>query len=257
MRLWLGIAVLLFATAARAQSTAPAEDTPVATVVVPVVGTVLGVNDVQWRTDVELVNEFPSEVNVGLTLPTAPGEPSIFLTLGPGERQRFTNLVGEAFGMDSVLSPLVVMTLGRRSVTIRATVYGVRGTETFRPQPIAVDYASGYYPLRNLQGLSFSDAFRTNVGLVNLSEEPAEFLIALQKLAGRNVATTRAVLPPRSLWHAPIQMLFPMITKGDDFAIVVETGSANTYIYASVIENETNNATFVRGQVAAPPLGGP
>ncbi|HEX7151794.1 MAG TPA: hypothetical protein VF618_09930 [Thermoanaerobaculia bacterium] len=252
MKLWLGIALLLSWTAVvRAQ---PADETPVATVVVPIVGTVLGVNNVQWRTDVELINEFPSEVNVGLTLPTAAGEPAIFLTLGPGERQHFVDVVGEAFGLDSVLSPLVVMTMGRRSVTIRATVYGVRGTDVFKPQPIAVDYTTSYYPLRNLQGLSFSDAFRTNVGLVNLSDQPAEFLLALQKLAGRNVATTRAVLPPRSLWHAPIQMLFPMITKGDDFAIVVETASAETHVYASVIENETNTATFVRGQVAAQSL---
>jgi hypothetical protein len=84
---------------------------------------------------------------------------------------------------------------------------------------------------------------------VNLGDKEAMFVIAAQRLPGRNLAVARVPLPPYSLWHVPIQMLFPLITKGDDFSLVVETSSAETYIYASVIENETNSATFVQPQV--------
>lgn len=238
------------ASAQDAKATAP----PVATVVVPVVGSINGANDVRWKTDIELVNDFGTETTVSLMLPTAPEQPFLMTTIGPHESMRFADVIGEAFGIESALSPLVVSTMGRRSVTIRATVYGVRGTQIFPPQPITINYSSTGYPLRRLQGLSFSDDYRTNVGLVNLSEREIEFTIGLQRLPGRNVAITHIPVPANSLLHMSIQSLFPLITSGDDFSLVVETGAADTYVYASVIENATNSAKFVQGTVAAASL---
>jgi len=218
-------------------------------VVVPVVGSVIGANEVHWRTALELINDGRSEVTVAVTLMTAPDQPAMLTTIGPGERMAFTDIVTEAFGMDAVLSPLVIETLGRRSVTVHASAYGVREDKVFKPEPIAVNYGSTWYPIRVLQGLSFTDAFRTNVGLVNLGEKATTFVIGVQRLPGRNLAIARVPMPPMSMWHVPIQQLFPMITKGDDFSLVVETRDPETYVYASVVENETNSATFVQPQV--------
>jgi len=218
-------------------------------VVVPVVGSVIGANDVHWRTALELVNDSRAEVTVAVTLMTAPDQPAMLTTIGPGDRVAFTDVVTEAFGADAVLSPLVVETLGRRSVTVRATAYGVRQDKVFKPEPITVNYGATWFPIRVLQGLSFSDTFRTNIGLVNLGEKATTFIIGVQRLPGRNLAVARVPMPPFSMWHVPIQQLFPMITKGEDFSLVVETSDAETYVYASVIENETNSATFVQPQV--------
>jgi hypothetical protein len=248
MRSILLILLLAAAIGARAQEQ---EETVITSVVVPVVGSVLGPNAVIWKTDVELVNDFPSDTTVSLMLPTAPEQPVIVTTLGPGGRVRFADVVGEAFGMDAVLSPLLVKTLGRRSISIRATVYGLRDGKLIPPQPIPIDYGPSYFPQRVLDGLSFNDARRTNVGLANLGEQPAEFTLALQRLPGRNLAISRVVLPPSSLWHDAVQAMFPMITKGDDFTVVVETSSRETHVYASVIENETSSAKFVRARVGS------
>ena len=244
---WVILALLLGSASASAQSATPPV---VTTVVVPVVGSVTGANDVRWKTDIELVNDFKSDALVSLMLPTAPEQPFIMTPIPAGGSMRFTDVVGEAFGMDGALSPLVVTTQGRRSITIHATVYGVRGTEIFKPQPIAVNYGTAYHPLRVLQGLSFSDDYRTNLGLVNLSDKPVEFHLALQKIPGRNLALTHIPLPPNSMWHVAIQFVFPLITAGDDFSIVVECSDPDTYVYASVIENATNAATFVQPSVA-------
>jgi hypothetical protein len=46
-----------------------------------------------------------------------------------------------------------------------------------------------------------------------------------------------------------IQSLFPMISKGDDFTVVIETISRDTYVYASVIDNE-HTGRFVPPRVA-------
>ena len=66
-----------------------------------------------------------------------------------------------------------------------------------------------------------------------------------------NISVARLSLPPNSLSHTPIQILFPLITKGDDFSVVVETSSANTYVYGSVIENATSEARFIAPAIGA------
>src|SRR5262249_52898185 len=150
--------------------------------------------------------------------------------------------------IEQALAPLETETFDTsRSVRVPATVYGVRGTDLISPEPIPVDDGSGaYHPQRALNGLSFSDTFRTNIGLANLGTTAATFTLALQRLADRNLALTRITLQPNSLTHVSIQSLFPMITSGDDFTVVVETGSRDTYIYASVIDNITSEARFIQ-----------
>jgi hypothetical protein len=221
-------------------------------VIVPVVGSVNGPGGIRWKTDIELRNDFKSDATISLTLPTAPDQPVIITRIPPGEGIRFGDVVNEAFGIDSALSPLVIETLGNRSITVRATTYAVRGSDVSPPQPIAVQYGNPFTPMRLLPGLSFSDEFRTNIGLANLSDASAEFVLALQRLAGRNLAVARMVVPPSSLVHVPLQTLFPLITSGIDFSVIVETAAPETYVYASVIENATNAARFVQPAFGAP-----
>ena len=128
---------------------------------------------------------------------------------------------------------------------VAANVYAVHGTDVTRPEPIPIAYGDATYPQRRLDGLSFSDAFRTNVGLVNLGDKEASFTLALQRVSGRNIAVARVTLPPNSLLHQSVQALFPVITRGDDFTVVVETASPSTYVYASVIDNATSNVVKV------------
>ena len=251
MRLCLALALLLGASAATAQTEAE-QNPPVTTVVVPVVGSVPGVNGVQWKTDVELRNDFKTEVTVALTMPVTAEANVALLSIEPGATLRLTDIAA-ALGVENGLSPLLVQTSGRRSVTIRATAYGTRGTEMFPPQPIAINYGPSYFPVRVLRGLSFSDAYRTNIGLANLGTTMAEFTLALQRLPGRNLAVARISLPPNSLWHMSIQSAFPLITSGDNFSVVVEAASPDTHIYASVIENATNSARFVQPSLGASP----
>ena len=47
-----------------------------------------------------------------------------------------------------------------------------------------------------------------------------------------------------------MQSLFPMITKGDDFTVLVETSAPDTYVYASVVDNETNQTHFIQPSIS-------
>ena len=257
-RFVLIVASLFAAAVAAAQTPPPAEappeaELPSATVMVPVVGKVFGAGSVQWRTDVDLINNLGHDVMVMLSLPTAPDEPVILFPLPAGATQRFPDVIA-SFSMDRALSPLMVKTLNsKQPIRVAATVYAVKLDDqtTTHPEPIAVAYADAFYPLRALYGLSFSDSFRTNIGLANLGDRPALFTIALQRVTGRNIAVTQITVPPGTLWHTSIQALFPLITKGDDFSLLIETGYHDTYVYASVIENATNDARFIQPAIGA------
>ena len=239
----LALLMMLVCSAAGAQEA----DQPSGTsrVIVPVVGNVTGPNDVHWRSDVELRNDSRNDVTVVLTMPAAPDANFVMLPMAAGAVIRM-NDVASALGVENGLSPLVVQTNSRRSVTVFAAAYGTRGDETYTPQPIAIAYGNTYFPVRVLRDLSFSSDYRTNIGLVNLGTATADFVLALQRVPGRNVAVTRITLPVNSLWHMSIQSAFPLITAGDHFSVVVESSSQDTYCYASVIANSTNVARFVQ-----------
>lgn len=221
-------------------------------VLVPIVGSVVGANDVRWKTGVQLHNDTREEMFVALRLPTAPDSQAVAFTLPPGATQTFNDVVPEAFGIDAALSPMQVETMGPRSVRVTASVYAVSSAGVTKPEPIPIAYREASYPVRTLHGLSFSDAFRTNVGLVNLSDHDASFTLALQRISGRNIAVARLTLPSKSLSHTSIQNLFPLITKGDDFMVVIETSAASTYVYGSVIDNASSDARFVQPTIGAP-----
>lgn len=234
-----------------AAGAAAADDVQMQTTVVPVVGSVFGPSMIRWKTDLEVVNDTGSDTDVALELASAPESPAILFTLGRGQSQRFPDLIANAFGLDLALSPLRVTNSGRRAVTLHANVYAVMGTETSPLQPIAVYDSRSVYPSRVLDNLDFSDDSRTNIGLVNFGERDADFVLALQRIPGRNVAVSHLRVSSGALVHIAIQSVFPLISKGTGFTVVVETGAPDTYVYASVIESATNAGRFVAARIGS------
>jgi hypothetical protein len=231
-------------------SAGPAAAQEVATAVVPVVGSVVGATMVRWKTDVEIVNDTGQDVDFSMELPLAPELAEMATTLGRGQSLRYPDLTGQLFGLDHVLSPLVVRTFGRRSVTVRARVYAIRdGGEPSSPEPIQTFVGAAFYPVRILDGLAFSKDFRTNIGLVNFGQRDADFVLALQRIPGRTIAVAPVRVRAGSMVHTSIQSLFPLISEGSGFSVVVETAAPETYVYASVIESATHAGTFVAPRV--------
>lgn len=242
--------ILLLLASASYAAEAPPQNV---SVLVPIVGSVVGINNVRWKTDIDLYNDTKSEANVMLSLPTAPEQPFIMVAIAPGAGQHFNDIVASTFGMDATLSPLKITTIeSARSVRVLASVYGVRDTDVTLPEPIALTNGTMYSPLRSLNGLSFSDTFRTNVGLANLGDSDALFTLALQRVPGRNVAVTSVKVTSNTLVQTSVQSLFPMITMGEDFTVLVETSSADTYIYASVVANDTNQMHYIQPAIGTP-----
>lgn len=247
-----GALIVMFLAAAAAGGQPPRADQagpPTATAVVPVVSNMVGFAGIRWKADVTVLNDTGGAVDVAMELPAAPDAPAIFLTLEPGQVQRFTDFFGQAFGLEGVLSPLRVTTGGRRSVSVTANVYALLPSGASPVQSVPTYYTSSFYPARTLDDLAFSDDERTNVGLVNLSDREVDFLLALQRLPGRSLAVTHVRVAPGAIVHQAVQLLFPMISKGSGFRVVVETSVPDTIVYASVIDNYSHEARFVTARI--------
>jgi len=237
------LALLLLAAGVGAQE--------VSTAIIPVVGSVDGPANIRWLTDVELSNQTSLPLDVAIELTATPDAPLFLFTLAPGQMQRFTDVFGQAFGLQSGLSPLRVTTGARHSVNIRAAAYAVSPADgSVSPmQPIIVYGENTFYPIRILDGLAFSEDSRTNLGLINFGEQDADFVLALQKVPGRDIAVSRIRVGAGSLAHMSIQSLFPLIAEGSGFSVVVETLDRDTHVYASVIDSATNGAVFVAPRI--------
>jgi hypothetical protein len=237
--LWI---VLLLPATLSAQET----DNAVSRSLVPVVGSIQGMKNVRWRTDVRLYNPHKKDLEVVLTLPGVAGEPFLLTTISAGQTIWFNDVVRDAFGLSEALSPLLVQTLHSQPVSVLATIQGetVEG-KSVRAQPEPTIQHQSFSSRAVLHSLAYSDDQRTNVGLANLSEVSGTFTLALQRLAGRNVATQEIVVPPGSLVQLPLNLIFPSVTKGDGFVMIVDIPNSLSYAYASVLDNETHSGSFV------------
>lgn len=237
----LAIVFSLLAATTRAQN-----QTAVSTIVLPAVANIRGLNGVEWRTDVVIRNEHAVDLEIILTLATAPQEPFFMTALAAGQSMNLVDVVRQTFGLSEMISPLVIQTLGPRSPTVGVSIYAVGEGGLSNPEFVPVVYGRMPASLQSLDSLSVNEAYRTNIGIVNLSESPVEFSLSLQRVEGRSLAVRAMSLPPRSIIQAPIQAIFPVITEGDNFRVLIESSADSTYCYASVIDNVDHHAVFVR-----------
>ena len=226
----------------------PEEPLIVSRAVVPVIGQREGFAGILWRSDVALHNDSPEAVTVVVSpLPI----PELFQmrTLAPGESVVMENVAADSFGIARGVTPLLIQTLARRSVTIYATAYGILEGRPTPRQIIPVLYDELPPSVQQLSSLAMNESLRTNIGLVNLGDEPALFTLALQRLAGRPLATQALIVPPTSSVHVPLNALFPLVTEGDDLTLLVDTLGPRTYAYASVVRNDTHEAYFIQPRI--------
>jgi hypothetical protein len=221
-----------------------AQEAGMSSATVPVVGAVIGLDQIAWRTDIALRNDAAYAVEVVLTLPGVPDDPFFFTTIPAGGTISLPDVARSTFGSVGRLSPLRVTTLAPASVTVAAVVQGLTPDGPTEPQVLTVQYGETRSMLEAISGITINETFRTNLGLVNPTEEDALIVLALQKVAGRNIAVVRQSIPPLTHVQLPIQDFFPLLSEGENLTIVVEHTNPRAYVYASVIANATGNARY-------------
>jgi hypothetical protein len=212
--------------------------------VVPVVGYVVGLGEVQWTTELAMSNPHGSEITVGLTL-MGGNEPFFLTTLAPGQTLAAGELVGGVLGAPGSISILEIGSMGVGPVSVGIRVIGYRKGGVVAVQPIPVYSSTLPFTRQRLDGLAVNEQFRTNIGIANSGDEPGVVTLALRRIGDRDIAFATVPVPPRSLLHWPVGRYFPLLTEGTGLTVVAEPSSGEIIVYASVISNSTHDARFV------------
>ena len=220
-------------------------------VVVPVVAKVLGAAGTSWRSDVRIFNGGPAAETVVLTYRTYTGgqlaEEAISEQVPAGKVLAIDDVVG-ALGRDGESGTLTVEADdGSAELVVTSRTYNATLGGTYGQFVPAVANGSESATVLHLER---SNAFRSNLGIAELSGSPAAVTWRLRDGSGALLGTRTVELEPHEL--VQVNDLFGAVGAGDrDNArvdIIVTSGPGAVAAYGSVVDNRTGDAIFVPAQ---------
>jgi PKD repeat protein len=225
---------------------------------VPVAAQTGGVGGTSWRTELTLFNPGADAATVTMLFLPAAGGNLLTRALFLPARQSITyeNALLDVFGVASGAGAIAVETsaIGARPdlrITSRTFTGSARGTYGQAVPDVKADALDGTLYLTALQS---SDAYRTNVGLVNRASETVTTAVTLYTFSGGELATKTLSLDASSFQQLPLVSLFPEIDgqAHDVLSMRVASTVANAVsVYASVVDNATQDPIYVHAVPSA------
>ncbi len=215
-------------------------------VVVPAVAHTAGVGGTQWRSDVEVLNPGTSAVEYRLELLTGEVVASAPFTLAAGEARRHADVVASVFARSGSAALRVVALSGEVAVVSRTFTAGDNGSFGQGVPAVAADAPAGSQ-LLTLPSLAESDAFRTNLGLVNAGDASLTAQVTLYRGDGSVVASFDREVPATSL--VSLNGVFARAGVDDlasGYAVVsCDPPGTGLLAWASVVDNQSGDPSFV------------
>ena len=219
-------------------------------VLIPAVYRGAGANGTQWRTEIAISNiagPYTTPVQTTITLHRDNGEThEVRMPLAPMEVIQVEDAL---FGWYSIESGggIVRVTWAdapNSRIVARARVYNV-GEHGQYGQPVPGIDVVNMPTQHNLIGLSGVDGNRTNVGISNPHTVDAMVFVSLYDTSGSERGGFATVIPARSVRQ--YNDIFSAFQTGPLHAALVRVSSWNVpiYAYASIVRNDTGDATFV------------
>lgn len=224
-------------------------------VVVPAVARVHGAGGEFFQSDVAIFNTSAVQRSVELVLVQGAieGKRRVATTIGPHEMLDLPDVVGTTFGLDEAVGALRVEcpTPCRLLAVSRTYATGSEGTYgQFIPGLAWHDSASRGLsgPVRRVLYLEKSEAFRSNVGFVEVMGLDASVDLTLRDDVGAILATATIVVNRDS--HRQINDIFAFLgvdTIGAANLEIVMGSEARVFVYGSVIDNQSSDPVFLPG----------
>lgn len=240
----------LSSTATRTRTLTVSPDIKPFRSLVPVSAQTPGAGDTNWRTELTLFNASEFSVDVRLDyLPDAGSRGSRQLNLRAGESVTFASVLFDLFGLASgagaifveATNPLATPSLKIASRTFTTSPAGTYGL--FVPGEIS---PSGE-PYLYVTGLAANTSFRTNIGLVNNSDQTIGISITSFDESGAPLGQSSTSLEPRRFRQTALTTLFPSTEFPDgpiSLRITASVPSALT-AYASCVDNLSHDPTYM------------
>ncbi|HEX7155452.1 MAG TPA: hypothetical protein VF618_28560 [Thermoanaerobaculia bacterium] len=248
--------------------------TPDNALIIPSVGHLDGANS-RWQSDIRITNTFEQGMRYLLTFTPAGAQPkSTTVEVAPGATIALDDIVRNWYGIgslgDSANGLLEIRSaeaqnpnqpMSRVAVASSRT-YNVTKSGTLGQYIPAIPFSSfigrvadgaALPQLLSLQQIAQSDAYRTNLGLVEASGQPASVLVNVFNGAGERVLQLPLELKGGEQRQLNSFLAEHKIALTDGrIEVQVTGGNGRVTAYASVVDNKTNDPLLVSGV----PLGG-
>jgi len=217
---------------------------------VPVSAQTPGAGDTNWRTELTLFNASEFAVSVRLEyLPDGGAHASRDITIRAGESITFANALLEVFGLTSGAGAIYVEAtnpLATPSLKVASRTFTTSSTGTYGLFVPGVTSPSGE-PYLYVTGLAANPDFRTNVGLVNNSDQSIGISITAFDTGGSPLGQSSTSLEPRTFRQTALTDLFPSTTFPKTAISLRITASTPTALtaYASVVDNRSQDPTYM------------
>jgi hypothetical protein len=210
-----------------------------------------------FHSDVRIYNAGTSDVTVNLTyypMNNAAAKTTAPISIARGAVHAIDNVLPTLFGENQGGGSLVLTTSSPTSLVATGRTYTlVEGGGTygqFIPGVTSTEgLALGDRPLQVLQ-LEQSDKFRSNVGLVELTGQPVKVKLFLHLPDSKVTPSVDVTLAPNEFrqLNQIIQAINPGQTYNARITMQVIEGAGRVAAYASVIDNESKDPTYVPAQ---------
>jgi subtilisin-like proprotein convertase family protein len=225
--------------------------TPVSRLVVPVVASQPGEAGTLWRSALTIVNAGPQDAVLDLELRPRAGslaEPaSTSVSVPSGHQLAVQDVIQELFHRQQQVGLLRIEPRGGpAALVVTSRTYNDAASGTYGQLVTAVGSAVG--PRAVIPHLESSDAFRTNVGLAEVTGATANLRCTIRDAIGRPLGRTLALtLEPFQLVQIDDVFRAAEATPSSNARIDLElvSGDGEFFGYASVIDQITGDAIFV------------
>jgi hypothetical protein len=228
------------------------------TVYIPGAARVGGAKHSHWTTDLEIMNCGAQSASYTVDL-LVRGEAnlspeSVSFELAPGHAVRYTNALDSLFDTSGAGTLRITSVRGDLIASARTSTSGGGDSHSVHIEGMDAATAAGAGEDRHLTQLQNDDTARTNIGVVNASAIPISVAVRFFAADGVFLADRQLELEPFE--SRQINDVFSSLvsTKAldelhDAYAVVSSsTIGAAFFTYASVVDNDTNDAIFVPGR---------
>ena len=226
--------------------------------IVPAAAHVAGASNTVWRTDMEVHN--PGETQCAYTVELLARDqdnsspPSVAYQLGPGLSVRYGDTLDGMFDFSGAAA--LRITPQSCSIQVSSRTYNETPDGTYgqmvpaRPVVTAVQTGSSARLIQLEESGAVGSGFRTNLGLVNVTEAAIELKVDLYDAAGSMLGTVPvSETSLRPLEYRQLDRVFQRVTStpvSDGYAVVSTSTAGGAFLaYASVIDNRTGDPIFV------------
>jgi hypothetical protein len=206
-----------------------------------------------WRTDVAAVNPTNAAASIKLTFyPAAGGDLLIrAVPLAAGAATEWVNIIETVFqqAAGANLSGSISIE-STRALLVSARTYNQTVTGTYGQYlPACTEaLALGLETVGYLPQIKSNDAYRTNLGVVNIGDASVTVEVRVHDQDGNQIGSSKHVTTAARRWKQ-VNDIFAAVGAGDEdvayATIMVTSGSGQVWVYASVVDNKTGDGTSI------------